>query len=845
MSVQPTGTVTLLFTDIEGSTQLLSALGPDAYAEALELHRDVLRDAFEQHEGYEVDTEGDAFFVAFASADQAVAAAMEAQQRLAAVEWPGGSEVRVRMGVHTGEPRVVPPKYVGIDVHRAARIMATGHGGQVLISRATHELVGNRIEVLDLGEHRLKDISEPQALFQCVIDGLPREFPPLRTVYRSNLPQPATPFVGRAAEVEEVTARLASPGTRVLTLVGPGGVGKTRLAVQAAEASAGVFRDGITWVPLAGIRDASLVAGAIGHALELPEQANVPPLETVRRHLAGQRQLIVLDNLEHLLPAVAEDVAALRDIGSVVTLTTSRERLQLSGEDAWHVPAMAGDEAADLFTDRARSAGAAGFGDSEAVEELCVRLDNLPLALELAAARTPVFSPEQLLDRLSERLDLLKGARDADPRHATLRATIEWSYGLLGPDEQQLLRRLSVFASGCTWDGAEAVCEATPDTLQDLVEKSLIVRWDGLAGPRYSPLETIREFAAEALERAGEARDIRRRHAQFYAALAEVAAPALRGGGNQARWFDRLLDELDNLREAVRFALAEQSDLAARIAGSLGFFFWNRGFLVEGRAMLDAALAVPTDNDLARARALEAAATVAGQLSDPDSEGRYAEEALALFTRLDDTVGRAWALREVAKAAHLRHEYDAARALYLELLATAKGVSDDECAVALNNLGDIALRQESWEEAVRSCSESREIRLRLGNGWGAALALVNVAFAEVRLGLLDDAKRDLRQALQEAVDVGSTMVLAAGLQICAATAMFEHRAPEAARLAGASYAFLEELGTSFYGAEGKLGEEIADSLESMLGADAYATELAAGRALGRDEAFALGLRVTA
>ncbi|MDH4346535.1 MAG: adenylate/guanylate cyclase domain-containing protein, partial [Thermoleophilia bacterium] len=399
---QPSGTVTLVFTDIEGSTRLLEELGVEAYREALARHREVVRGACARFLGYEVDYEGDAFFYAFQSAADAVGAVGELMVGL------DGGPIRVRVGVHTGEPALDPPKYVGIDVHRAARVMAAAHGGQAVLTRETVAMLADGTDALkDLGEHRFKDLGAPERCYQLLIDGLPDEFPRLRSLYHVTLPVPATPFLGREAELAEVVERLTHPDTRLLTLTGPGGTGKTRLALQAAAEASERYPDGTTWVALAPLRDPALAIPTIAQALEIREQPGQDLTHTIATALLGKQTLLLLDNAEHLLPGLATDLATLLDQCPTLTLlVTSRERLQLNAETAWPVPTPTPTDGEQLFLHRSRAAGVE-LEPHETVSELCRRLDQLPLAIELAAARTPLFTPDQLHERLAQRLDLL------------------------------------------------------------------------------------------------------------------------------------------------------------------------------------------------------------------------------------------------------------------------------------------------------------------------------------------------------------------------------------------------------------------------------------------------------
>jgi predicted ATPase len=563
--------VTFLFTDVEGSTRLLDELGAAAYAAALGEHRRVVREACALHSGVEVDTQGDAFFVAFPTAPDALTAASEVQVALER------TEIRVRMGIHTGAPLLTEEGYVGADVHRAARIAAAGHGGQILASAATAALVEGR-GLRDLGEHRFKDLAAAERVYQ-LGEG---EFPALKSMYRTNLPVAATPFLGREEELGEITAFLQREDLRLLTLSGPGGTGKTRLALQAAAEVAEQFPDGLWWLALAPLRDPGLVLSALAQVLEVREQPGVALRDAVAAALAGKRALVLLDNAEHLLPKVANELAELMAVCSTLRLlVTSRERLQLQAERVWPVPPLGSPDAERLFVERALALDPS-FRSTSSVRELCRRLDELPLAIELAAARTTLFSVEQLLERLGERLDLLKAGRDADPRQQTLRATIAWSHELLDERERVLFRRLSVFAGGCSYDAAEQVCEADADTLQSLLDKSLLRRRTDQDGqPRFWMLETVREYAAERLREADEVEAIHSRFVDLYAAYAEAACPGWRH--EDLVWFHRFEDELANIRTALSWGLEHRPPTALTIVAYFGWCWQGRGLLPEMR----------------------------------------------------------------------------------------------------------------------------------------------------------------------------------------------------------------------------------------------------------------------
>ena len=541
----PRGTVTFLFTDIEGSTRLLRELG-DAYAEVLEEHRRALRAAFAESGGVEVDTQGDAFFVAFERAKDALAAAAEGQRALAS------GPVRVRMGVFTGEPIRTEDGYAGMDVHRAARMAAAGHGGQVLVSESSRRLVAddlpNDYALLDLGEHRLKDLSAPQRIFQLVTEGLSRDFPPLRTLENrsTNLPAQPTPLVGRQRELAELIQLLRQPDVRVLTVTGPGGAGKTRLVLQTAADLIEDFRDGTFFVPLAGATEPSLVLPMIARTVGLQEAGGLSSAEAAAQYLRDREVLLVLDNFEHVLEAAPLVGNLVSEAPGVKAICSSRAALRLSGEHEYSVPELAPEDAVALFAERAKAIDHEFRlnGDAHVVADICRRLDGLPLAIELAAARTKVLSPQALLDRLDRRLPLLTGgARDLPDRQRTLRDTISWSYELLDEEERAVFASLAVFAGGFTLEAAERVCGADLDTLASLAEKSLVRQRDD----RFRMLETIREFGLERLAQSDDLEPVRRRHAEFFLALAE------NGPGRAGRlepWLERVDPEHDNLRSA-------------------------------------------------------------------------------------------------------------------------------------------------------------------------------------------------------------------------------------------------------------------------------------------------------
>jgi predicted ATPase len=736
----PSGTVTFLFTDVEGSTRLLHSLGAEGYAEALAEHRRVIRVACASEGGVEVDTQGDAFFFAFPTAPGALAAASAFTEALA----PG--QVQVRVGLHTGTPLLAEEGYVGDDVHRAARIAAAGHGGQVLVSSATAQLV--ELELRDLGEHRLKDLSAPERVYQLGEGG----FPALKSLYRTNLPVPATPFLGREAELTEVVRLLRKDGVRLLTLTGPGGTGKTRLALQAAAEASESFPDGVFWVPLAPLRDAELVLPSLARALALSEEPGVLLEDTLSAQLSGKSLLVLLDNVEHLLPSAAERIAALRASNGSCVLVTSRERLRISGEQAWPVPPLVEDEGAALFVARARAIDPT-FAASQAVDELCARLDELPLAIELAAARTAVFSAEQLLERLSGRLDLLRGDRDADPRQQTLRATIEWSYELLDEVERQLFARLAVFVGGCTYEAAEEVAGADPDTLQSLLDKSLVRKRGVDSAPRYWMLETIREYAVERLEESGEAEELRRRHVGWFLAEAQSLP---RDVSVSREWLDRMETEHDNVRAALdRLTAAGDAQSALLLAGAMWRLWGVRGYHTEGMSRLDQALADDTSPTAARASALMGAVSCAVDVREYERGRLFADEARALYSKLEDDWGVARATFFQGYVAVESGDFARARPLFEDALRRFTELDSEHdlqrvrfnLSWAYEELGELERAQELAEELLQTARATGNVR-------DLAFAL-DISSSHARdAGRFDDAVEAAREGLRIRLDEG-------------------------------------------------------------------------------------------
>lgn len=805
----PTGTVTFLFTDIEGSTGLLRELGAEAYGAALAEHRRILREAFARHGGIEVDTQGDAFFVAFPTAPGAIGAAADAQEGLAS------GPIRVRMGIHTGTPHNTDEGYVGQDVHTGARIGAAGHGGQVLLSKETRELVA--LDVTDLGEHRLKDLPEPMWIFQL---GKER-FPPLKTISNTNLPRPASSFVGRKSEVSGIVSRLRG-GARLVSLTGPGGSGKTRLAIEAASELVPEFRNGVFWVSLAPLRDSALVTETIVQSIGAKDG--------LAYHVGEREMLLLLDNFEQVMEAAPELSSLLSACPNVRMLVTSREVLRVQGEVELPVPPLAEPEALALFCARTQ------LEPSDEISELCGHLDNLPLAVELAAARAAVLSPQQILERLSARLDLLKGGRDADPRQQTLRATIDWSYELLSAWERRLFARLAVFAGGCTLESAEEVAGAGIDGLQSLVEKSLVRR----TGGRFWMLETIRDFAIEHLEASGEASEMCRRHGAWFLALSERAAPNLHAR-EAPDWFDRLESEHANLRRALGWFVDRQdADAVLVLAGSLWTLWLTRGYWVEGLRWLEAALRLEGESDPElRIDPLWGAAVLSSWLGDVRGGRRRAEELLALSHEIGSKRGEAIALCNLGIAADDEGDHAAAKRLGKRSVELARQVGDGWLlSVAINNLGDALLREDEFAEAAVLFDESIEVGRAREDLDRLSRSLSNLGFAALGLGDVERAGSLFRQSLDAAWRLRNRDALPYGL-LGLAAAVGDREAGRAARLLAQGDLLRKEVGAGPYGGyEQRVYGALVAALRASLGDEGYEVARAAGRAMSPEEALA-------
>jgi predicted ATPase/class 3 adenylate cyclase len=799
----PTGTVTFLFSDIAGSTRLVGELGPAVFAEILERHNDLLRSAFDQHDGTERGTQGDSFLVMFREAPAAIGAAATAQRALSATAWPFGADVRVRMGIHTGIGTLGGDDYVGLDVNRAARIASAAHGGQVLASAATKALaeggLPRDLRFRSLGEHRLRDLARPEHLHQLVIDGLPSDFPPVRTaeVRRGNLPPRLTSFIGREAELDALKELLGA--NRLVTLTGPAGTGKTSLAIELARREAGRFADGVWFTSLEAIGDPGLVPGALAETVGLVESGGAPAAERLQDFLVERRTLLVADNFEHVLPAAALIADLLVAAPGLTVLATSRAPLRLAAEQEFPVPpltvpavaprgdriggdgvgtdATVGEAASDairLFLDRAarvRPGYRPSPDDLSAIAEICRRLDGLPLGIELAASRLSLLPAPELARLLRARLDLPgTERRDVPERQRTLQAAIAWSDGLLDPAERRLLGRLSVFAGGWRLPEAEAVCGPAPelgvdviDGLSTLVEHSLVEAVPGPEGARFRLLTTVRMFAAERLQESGEAAQVRRRHAAAYLAMAEDAAAQLPRRG-QRRVLDRLTADHDNLRAAVDWSIeAGEPEVALRWGPALWRFWQIRAHLEEGEQVMSRILAMPgADAPTARrARALEALGGVHWWRVNLEEADRCYADMLEIAREVGDPKLTADALFNLAHTDASLRGLDSAAQLKAEALRLYDSIGDAGSIARLRWTDASLVVRHDAEVGRRQLDSLLPILTANGDDFYLGMTHGSLAWAAVALG---DAEAAVVEGIsciriaQEMGDVASTTI---------------------------------------------------------------------------------------
>jgi predicted ATPase/class 3 adenylate cyclase/Tfp pilus assembly protein PilF len=784
----PSGTVTFLFTDIEGSTKRWEEQ-PDAMRRDLARHDALLKEIFTAHEGYVFKTIGDAFCVAFARASDAVVATVEAQQALHAEQWEVTGGIRVRMSLHTGMTEERDGDYFGPAVNRVARLLSAGHGGQVLLSLTTEVLVnsllppGTRLE--DMGEHCLKDLQRSEHIYHLRIDNLPQNTKPLKTLnYRPhNLPLQSTAFIGRTREVDLLKQQILRSDMRLMTLTGMGGTGKTRLSLQVGAELIDNFHDGVFFVALANELEPGSVASAIAGALGVLEVDGRSLVDSLKDHLKEKEMLVILDNFEQVMGATVLISTFVSGCPNLKFLVTSRSALRIYGEKEFAVPTMTlpnprhklsietllENETIQLFLNRAQAVKPDFELNTEnaiAVVGICHKLDGLPLALELAAARIRLLTPQSMLTRLESRLKILTGgAKDLPARQQTLRAAIDWSYDLLSEEDRSLFRRVAVFVSGCTLEAMESVCIIEGSTeidvlneTESLVSKSLLrqdVQDDG--EPRFTMLETVREYAHEKLLEGGESEVVHEQHLAHYMALSEEAEPKL-AGASQAIWLNRLELEHDNMRAALTWALANNYiEQALRIAGALARFWVVRSYLTEGRRRLAEALAVTELQTNGNHFMLD----LVGVGGSDDEVRGYIQEGLLELNRvlqqadpgkLTDSAlaARAKALNGAGNLSHRQGDYTEARKLYLESLAIRQQFGDLQgVAASFNNLASVAYRQGDYKGARALYHESLDIKRRLGEKRAIASTLNNLGIIAQETG--DDV--DARQFYQESLQI--------------------------------------------------------------------------------------------
>lgn len=818
-------TVTFLFTDIEGSTRLWEA-HPETMRGVLARHDFLVRQAIEQAKGRVFKTVGDAFHAVFESAQDSLTAVVAAQLAIASEPWPAETPIRVRMALHTGPVESRDDDFFGPALNRVARLLATGHGGQSILSSATQELVRDSLpdglELRYLGEHRLKDLGSPESVFQICHPDLPAAFPRLRSlespVFLNNLPQQVTSFVGREAEVAEVKALLER--TRLLTLTGSGGTGKTRLALQVASEMLDVSPNGALLVELASLAEGGLVAGTLASHLGSKEHAGTPLEETVVEHLRNKRLLLVLDNCEHVLEACAKLAAAiLRNCPDVLILATSRQAFGISGETTYRVPSLSLPdparphnpeslsrfEAVRLFIDRAEQAKtdfAVTDQNANALAIICQRLDGIPLAVELAAARVRYLSLEEINGKLDQRFQLLTGgSRTALRRQQTLRSLIDWSYDLLSDEEKSLLQRLSVFAGGWTLEAAESLCEDTGewmtlDLLTSLCDKSLVLVEEQAGATRYRLLETVRQYAADRLREAGDAEYWRDRHLQTFLEMALAAERDLRGP-MQNQWFDRLEADHDNLRAALDWSVTapERTESGLRLAGGIWRFWYVRGHLLEGWERLIRSLdAAPDADPVVRATAMNGAGNIAYQLADYPAAEKLHEECLALRRRLGDPARIADSLNNLGNSYYEIPDFMASRALHEEALAVRREL-DDKIGIAssLNNLGNVAFELGEYDLSRSLQSEALARCRELGHTVGIARSLINLGNVFYEMREYAEARALQQESLRIRVELGERVGIANCLERLAAIAAATGDTDMGAKLWGAEERMREEL----------------------------------------------------
>lgn len=856
--VLPTGTVTFLRTDIEGSMRLVRELGV-VWDRVNATHMGLIRSAVDDQGGIPVRTEGDAMFAVFPEARKAVSAAIAAQRALAAHAWPDGAEVRVRMGLHSGEAYLSGEDYGGFEVNRAARIAAAGHGGQIVLSDTTRALVADAlpdgVAIRDLGVHALRDVPSPERLFQLDVPGLRSDFPALRTTTATigDLPSRLTSFIGRDVELEELAALLAE--RRLVTLTGPGGIGKTSLAVETARRVADRFPDGAWFVPLAEVEDPAAVRSVIARTIGLFDGPGRPAADGLRPYLADRSMLLVLDNFERLLDA-SGDLADLLDASPASRiLVTSRAPLRIAGEQEYPVQSM-GDECPKLFAERARSIrpGWEEGADGPVVDEVCTLLDRLPLGVELAAARVAHLPIAAIRDRLRAQLPLPgSGPRNVPDRQRTLAGAIAWSHDLLSPELQRVLHDLAVFDGGFEYEEAAQVVEPHDagdvlDDLATLVDQSLIKRDASGTGIRFDMLETIRAFAVERLRADGREAATRRRHAVAYLALAEAAAPDM-PGPNQPGWLDRLTMDYANIRAAIRWSIdTGEVDLALRFVAAMWRFWQQDGRLYEGTELAESALAMPGADApmVARLAALSAAGGIAYWQARRDDSFRHYREELELARQLGDVAAEADAIWNLSFERFIADDLGTSK----DMLQTAKRmfeqVGDERGAARVEwSMVTVASGEHPSTIGLPTLEALQEKFERLGDSWYAFQNFMSMAWVHFMAGDIALASHWYIRALSGSISLRDVTGTTIAIPVAALLALEAGRPEDAARLLGAS----DHL-TELYGVKAPLGLRelvgISDPhgrVIEALGEERYQAGFDEGRQMTIEQTVALIVRI--
>jgi predicted ATPase/class 3 adenylate cyclase len=875
----PTGDLTFLFTDIEGSSQLWEK-HPHAMAQALARHDELMRGIFGDHGGYVFKTMGDAFCVAFGNPLAAASAALAVQRRLADETWGETGPLRVRMALHSGEAEQRDGDYFGRTLNRVARLLAAGHGGQTLFSHNTADRVREHlpdgVSLRDLGERRLKDLNRPERIFQLVAPGLRADFPALRSleVLPNNLPAQVTSFIGRAAEMTEVKRLLGT--TRLLTLTGPGGTGKTRLSLQVAADVLESYSHGVWLVELATVSDPDLIGETIASAIDIREEAGRPPIDTLVNALRGWRLLLVLDNCEHLIGAVAEIAGILlRRCPELRILASSREPLSIAGETIWPVPTLdvpefeRGEEpppisefenleAVQLFVERA-AAVRPGFKltpeNALTVARLCWRLDGIALAIELAAARVKLLTPAQILSRIDDRFHLLSGgSRNAERRQQTLGALIDWSYDLLSEPERALLRRLAVFVGGRSLEMAEEVCAGDGveraevfDLLAALVDKSLLTVEVGRDGEtRYTMLESVWDYADDKLAQNGETACYRGRQLDFFTRFAEEAEEPLIGP-QQTEWLEKVAAQHLNLRFALRWSVEAPDGIerGLRLMNALQRYWEVRSYLAEGREQYAEFFAKLDDR--VPSEVCAKAYLCAGRLAwcqDRDEEARdYYVKSLEIYERLGarGAIGLLHAFLGFTDRNEGRN--DAARAHFEQAQQIGREVNSDRVAItALSGLGSLAADDGDLETARRWKAECLAVCRRAGDTW--LVGVISWSLAKVAIAQEDhvSARTYLSTAITNARELGNKWSIPYTIESFADIAANEGNAVRATRLYGAASVLRDGLGLGLSPVEKITYDQVLQRLREKLSAPVFEDEWKAGCALRSDEALQLAIK---